>query len=120
MRVEAVGEPLRTYTALSDPDGEVVGRGVAEVIGFGRRLQHDPELRTRIDERSASLAVFLVDRYGKELTSVITQTIEQWDGREASRKIELHVGKDLQYIRINGTIVGGLVGVLIHTVAVLA
>jgi uncharacterized membrane-anchored protein YjiN (DUF445 family) len=62
--------------------------------------------------------VFFVDRYGRELTSVITQTVDQWDGREASRKIELQVGKDLQFIRINGTIVGGLVGVLIHTVAV--
>ncbi|WP_148574683.1 DUF445 domain-containing protein [Nocardioides caldifontis] len=106
--------------ALSDPDGEVVRRGVAEVIALGERLQGDPALRDRLDERGASLAVFLVDRYGKELTSVITQTIEQWDGREASRKIELHVGKDLQFIRINGTIVGGLVGVLIHTVAVVA
>jgi len=106
--------------ALSDPHGEVVKRGVVEVIALGQRLQQDPALRTRIDERSAALAVFLVDRYGRELTSVITQTIEQWDGREASRKIELHVGKDLQFIRINGTIVGGLVGVLIHTLSVVA
>jgi uncharacterized membrane-anchored protein YjiN (DUF445 family) len=106
--------------ALADPHGEVVKRGVVEVIAFGQRLQQDPELRSRIDGRGASLAVFLVTRYGKELTSVITQTVGQWDGREASRKIELHVGKDLQFIRINGTIVGGLVGVLIHTVAVLA
>jgi uncharacterized membrane-anchored protein YjiN (DUF445 family) len=104
--------------ALSDPHGQVVKRGVVEVIAFGQRLQQEPELRSRIDERGASLAVFLVNRYGKELTSVITQTIGQWDGREASRKIELHVGKDLQFIRINGTIVGGLVGVLIHTFTV--
>jgi uncharacterized membrane-anchored protein YjiN (DUF445 family) len=46
--------------------------------------------------------------------------VDRWDGKEAARKIELHVGRDLQFIRINGTIVGGLVGVLIHTVAVLA
>jgi uncharacterized membrane-anchored protein YjiN (DUF445 family) len=104
--------------ALSDPNGQVVKRGVVEVIAFGQRLQQEPELRSRIDERGASLAVFLVNRYGKELTSVITQTIGQWDGREASRKIELQVGKDLQFIRINGTIVGGLVGVLIHTFTV--
>ena len=55
-----------------------------------------------------------------ELTAVITHTIDRWDGKEAADKIELHVGRDLQFIRINGTIVGGLVGVLIHTVAVLA
>ena len=58
-------------------------------------------------------------RYGDELTAVITHTIERWDGKEAARKIELHVGRDLQFIRINGTIVGGLVGVLIHAVTVL-
>ena len=60
-----------------------------------------------------------MSRYGAELTAVITHTIERWDGKEAARRIELHVGRDLQFIRINGTIVGGLVGVLIHTVAVL-
>ena len=51
-----------------------------------------------------------------ELTAVITHTIERWDGKEAARRIELHVGRDLQFIRINGTIVGGLVGVVIHAV----
>ena len=58
----------------------------------------------------------VVDRYGEELASVITATVERWDGQEAARRIELHVGPDLQFIRINGTLVGGLVGVLIHAV----
>jgi uncharacterized membrane-anchored protein YjiN (DUF445 family) len=49
---------------------------------------------------------------------VITHTIERWDGKEAARRIELHVGRDLQFIRINGTIVGGLVGVVIHAVSI--
>ncbi len=105
--------------ALEERDGEIVRRGVAEVMAFGERLQSDEALRRRVDERAAGLAVFFVERYGSELTSVITQTIDQWDGHEASRRIELHVGKDLQFIRINGTIVGGLVGVVIHTVSVL-
>ena len=61
--------------------------------------------------------MWAVERYGDELTTVITHTIERWDGEEAARKIELHVGRDLQFIRINGTIVGGLVGVLIHAVS---
>jgi len=106
--------------ALEEQDGEIVRRGVAELVGFGQRLQSDAALRDRVDERAASLVVFFVDRYGRELTAVITHTIDQWDGREASRRIELHVGKDLQFIRINGTIVGGLVGVVIHTFTVLA
>ena len=87
---------------------------VREVQAYGVRLRTDDALRDRLDERAASLVVFLVDRYGRELTAVITSTIDEWDGDVASRKIELHVGKDLQFIRINGTIVGGLVGLLIH------
>ncbi len=64
--------------------------------------------------------MFAVSRYGAELTAVISRTIQRWDGKEAASRIELHVGRDLQFIRINGTVVGGLVGLLIHTVAVLA
>ena len=104
--------------ALSDRSGEIVERGVAEVQAYGHRLVEDEGRRERLDARAADLAVFLIDRYGRELTAVITTTIDEWDGKEASRKIELHVGKDLQFIRINGTIVGGLVGVVIHAVAV--
>ncbi len=57
--------------------------------------------------------------YRDEVATVVSETIERWDGEEASRRIELHVGRDLQFIRINGTVVGGLVGVLIHAVTVL-
>ncbi len=104
--------------ALADTDGEIVRRGVTEVQAYGHRLVADADRRERLDARAADLAVFLIDRYGRELTAVITTTIDEWDGKEASQKIELHVGKDLQFIRINGTIVGGLVGLIIHTVAV--
>jgi uncharacterized membrane-anchored protein YjiN (DUF445 family) len=51
--------------------------------------------------------------------SVISDTIARWDGREAARRIELHVGRDLQFIRINGTVVGGLAGLAIHSVSLL-
>jgi uncharacterized membrane-anchored protein YjiN (DUF445 family) len=61
--------------------------------------------------------VWAVDRYGEELATVITATVERWDGEEAARRIELYVGRDLQFIRINGTIVGGLVGVAIHAIS---
>ena len=74
--------------------------------------------QTRLDGLAADAAVFVVDRYGTEVTAVITHTIERWDGKEAARRIELHVGRDLQFIRINGTVVGGLVGVAIHAVSV--
>jgi uncharacterized membrane-anchored protein YjiN (DUF445 family) len=106
-------------SALADQDGPLRHRGVLELTRFGARLVTEEKLRARLDGHAADLAVFVVGRYGDELTAVITHTIDRWDGKEAARRIELYVGRDLQFIRINGTIVGGLVGLLIHTVAVL-
>ena len=109
----------RALTAsLQDPQGAVRQRMLTEVSAFAERLSSDAELQTRLDGLAADAAVFVVDRYGAEVTAVITHTIERWDGREAARRIELHVGRDLQFIRINGTVVGGLVGVVIHAVSV--
>ncbi|MGA8987194.1 DUF445 domain-containing protein [Aeromicrobium sp.] len=105
--------------SLGDPEGAVRKRLLAEVCAFAERLTEETRLQVRLDGMATDAAVFVVDRYGAELTAVITHTIERWDGKEAARRIELHVGRDLQFIRINGTIVGGLVGVLIHTVAIL-
>ncbi|MGY2702642.1 DUF445 domain-containing protein [Nocardioides sp. HB32] len=104
--------------SLQDPSGAVRARLLAEVSSFSSRLLTDDVFRARLDTLAADAAVFAVDRYGAEVTTVITHTIERWDGKEAARRIELHVGRDLQFIRINGTIVGGLVGVLIHAVSV--
>jgi uncharacterized membrane-anchored protein YjiN (DUF445 family) len=105
--------------ALQDPHSELRSRLQAELVAFAERVTVDEDLRRRLDGTAADAAVFVVERYGAELTAVITHTIERWDGQEAARRIELHVGRDLQFIRINGTIVGGLVGVVIHAVAVL-
>jgi uncharacterized membrane-anchored protein YjiN (DUF445 family) len=106
-------------TSLRDREGAVRLRLLAEVGAFSDRLRTDGELRGKLDSTAADAAVFLVSRYGAEVTTVITHTIERWDGKEAARRIELHVGRDLQFIRINGTLVGGLVGVLIHAASVL-
>ncbi|MCW2761074.1 MAG: hypothetical protein JWR85_1275 [Marmoricola sp.] len=102
--------------ALEDADGPLRERAARELSLFGERLGHDDDLREKLDTWAADFVVWAIGRYGDELTAVITQTIERWDGKEAARKIELHVGRDLQFIRINGTVVGGLVGVVIHTV----
>lgn len=102
--------------ALADDQGPLRERARDELVAFGGRLRTDAALRARLDGTAADAAVFVVRRYGGELTAVITHTVERWDGREAARRIELQVGRDLQFIRINGTIVGGLVGVLIHAI----
>lgn len=103
--------------SLDDPDGAVRARLTIEVERFATRLGDDETLRRRLDGLAADGAVFVVERYGAELTGIITSTIDRWDGREAARRIELHVGRDLQFIRINGTIVGGLVGLFIHALS---
>ena len=108
----------RSPTSLADPEGAV--RAAAGAGGARRSPSGWPPTRRCAPASTRwppTLAVFAVERYGAELTAVITHTIERWDGKEAAARIELHVGRDLQFIRINGTIVGGLVGVLIHTVA---
>lgn len=61
-----------------------------------------------------SAAAYVVANYAPEITTLITDTVARWDTQEASRKIELAVGKDLQFIRINGTVVGALAGLLIY------
>jgi uncharacterized membrane-anchored protein YjiN (DUF445 family) len=105
--------------ALSDPEGALRTRVQSELEKFAQRVVSEQELRDRLDGYVADLAAFAVNRYGTELTAVIGHTINRWDGKETASRVELFVGRDLQFIRINGTIVGGLVGLVIHTVVVL-
>ena len=102
---------------LGDPLGVLRTRLARELQDLGARMVSDDVLRPRLDAWGADAAAVLVSRYGAELTTVISHTIERWDGRSAADRIELHVGRDLQFIRINGTVVGGLVGLLIHTLS---
>lgn len=105
--------------ALADPDGMVRERGLTEVRAFGRRLVEDASMSARFAGYVEDAVAYLVNRYGAELTTVISDTVNRWDGKETANRIELYVGRDLQFIRINGTVVGGLVGLVIHTVTVL-
>ena len=77
-------------------------------------LRDDAELRDKVDNWVIRGAQHLVTEYGTEATTIITDTIQRWDAQEASRRIELHVGRDLQFIRINGTVVGALAGSDLH------
>ncbi len=106
-------------SALRDEQGPLRERAQAELIHVAGEVSADSQWQDRLDGYVADLAAFLVDRYGQELTEVISQTINRWDGKETAQRVELFVGRDLQFIRINGTIVGGLVGLVIHTVVVL-
>ncbi len=105
--------------SLTDPDGPVQARLVRELRSLAERLETDAALRDTLTERLGTAAGALTVTFGRDIATVISQVIRSWDGREAAERIELHVGKDLQYIRINGTIVGGLAGLVIHAVSVL-
>ncbi|WP_295782794.1 DUF445 domain-containing protein [uncultured Microbacterium sp.] len=103
--------------SLADPDSALRRRASAALAEVGERLQHDPTLQKRVDGWVTDAAVFVVGRYRHDIASIITDTVERWDAEETTEKIELMVGRDLQYIRLNGTIVGALAGLVIFTVA---
>ncbi|WP_228454216.1 DUF445 domain-containing protein, partial [Streptomyces alkaliphilus] len=91
-------------------------RARTSVLSLGARLEADPRLRGKLDTWITNAAVHVVTGYRREITSLISDTVSSWDARHTSRKIELHIGRDLQFIRLNGTIIGALAGLVIHTV----
>lgn len=105
--------------AADDPNSELRLKFTSAVQEFGARLVSDTELAGKVNTWISNAAGYLVGTYKHEITSLISDTVERWDAAETSQKIELQVGKDLQFIRINGTVVGSLAGLAIFTVATL-
>lgn len=104
-------------SAVDDPDSELAVRFKATVRDFGSRLVNDDELAGKVNTWVGDAASYLVRTYRSDIAGVITDTVARWDAEETSQKIELQVGKDLQFIRINGTVVGSLAGLAIFTAA---
>ena len=98
-----------------NPDAELRRAIEQSVIGFGESILKDDALARKIDGWAEDSARYLIASYGHEVSSLIADTIEGWDPTATSMRIEEQIGKDLQFIRINGTIVGGLVGLSIHS-----
>jgi uncharacterized membrane-anchored protein YjiN (DUF445 family) len=103
-------------TSAEDPGSDLRRRLGEAVQSFGVRLRDDPVLQERLDSWIASSAVEVVERSKGEVGDIIASTVARWDASEATRRIELQVGRDLQFIRINGTVVGGLAGLVIYSV----
>jgi uncharacterized membrane-anchored protein YjiN (DUF445 family) len=103
--------------AVDDPDSDLTIKFKAAVRDFGSRLVNDPELDGKVNAWIGDAAGYLVRTYRSDIAGVITDTVARWDAEETSQKIELQVGKDLQFIRINGTVVGSLAGLAIFTAA---
>ena len=103
--------------AAEDPSSELRRRVHDGLMGFGGRLIEDAELRSKVDNWLQGVAGYVLANYRGEITTLITDTVQRWDAQETARKVELQVGRDLQFIRINGTVVGALAGLAIHTIS---
>jgi len=82
----------------------------------GQTLLADPQLQEKGDSAITTAVLAVVDQYREGVAQFIAHTVEQWDADATSRKIELAIGRDLQFIRINGTLVGGLVGLILYSI----
>ncbi|MCX4908373.1 DUF445 domain-containing protein [Streptomyces sp. NBC_00878] len=104
-------------SAAEDERSELRLRVRASLLSLGARMATDPKLQAKVDGWVEGAAVYVVTTYRDEITSLITDTVAGWDAEHTSKKIEAHIGRDLQFIRINGTVVGSLAGLLIYTVS---
>ncbi|MFF8903423.1 DUF445 domain-containing protein [Streptomyces olivaceoviridis] len=103
--------------AAEDERSELRTRVRAALLSLGARMATEPKVQDKVDSWVEGAAVHVVTTYRAEITSLITDTVAGWDPEHTTRKIEAHIGRDLQFIRINGTVVGSLAGLLIYTLS---
>ncbi|MFB6809888.1 DUF445 domain-containing protein [Streptomyces sp. NPDC056387] len=104
-------------SAAEDEQSELRLRVRSSLLSLGARLATDGRLQDKVEGWIEGAVVYVVTTYRAEITSLITDTVAGWDAEHTSRKVEAHIGRDLQFIRINGTVVGALAGLLIYTVS---
>jgi uncharacterized membrane-anchored protein YjiN (DUF445 family) len=104
--------------AARDPDKVMVGRFGEMLRQLGTTLQTDAELRRTINRFARRATVGATASYGDGIVKLVSETVRGWNAGKVTNRIENAVGRDLQYIRINGTVVGGLVGLVLHAIDV--
>jgi uncharacterized membrane-anchored protein YjiN (DUF445 family) len=104
--------------AARDPDAVLAGKVGDMATQLGQTLRDDAELRATVNRFARRAAVGVAASYGDQIVKLVSETVRGWDAQTITDRIEGAVGRDLQYIRINGTVVGGLVGLTIHAVDV--
>jgi uncharacterized membrane-anchored protein YjiN (DUF445 family) len=131
LKREVLGHPdLRRWTAslwtdvkaglrsqADDPASPLRARVADAIRAAGARLSTDTDLARAADELAERVVRLVAERFHDEIGSLVTATIARWDAAETSDKLELLLGRDLQFIRINGTVVGGIAGLAIHAVS---
>ncbi len=100
--------------AAERPESELRESIAVALSGFGERLATDSALASRVDGWIISIAGPIAGAARREIGTLIEVTVDRWDTEDASRRLEIWMGRDLQFVRVNGTLVGGLAGILIH------
>lgn len=103
-------------TASTDPSSDLRQRIDGVVVDAGGRVATDPELQAKLDQWLIAAVGHVADQFRDEVADLIATTVQRWDAEETADRLEAQVGKDLQFIRINGTVVGGLAGFAIHAI----
>ena len=101
----------------ADPDSDLRRWLESLTVRAGEVLRDDPAVRGKVDEALQRMTGHVVTHYAEDMAQVISATVERWDTAETSRRLELQVGRDLQFIRINGTVVGALAGLAIYAIS---
>jgi uncharacterized membrane-anchored protein YjiN (DUF445 family) len=106
LRSQAADDASRLRVQLADA-----------IVSGGQRPLGEPALAAKVDDAAEAAARYVVEHFGGEISELVSSTIARWDGEETSHRLELLLGPDLQFIRINGTVVGGLAGLCLHGIA---
>ncbi len=102
--------------AARNPDAVLAGK-LGEVLkSMGGTLEKDPRIRKAINQFARRAVAGMASGYGSSIVKLVSETVRSWDAQTVTNRLESAVGRDLQYIRINGTLVGGLVGLVLHLV----
>jgi uncharacterized membrane-anchored protein YjiN (DUF445 family) len=101
----------------ADPGSELRRTVQSLTVQVGTALRDDPSLQAKVEAGLQRMVGHVSARYGSDLAALISTTVARWDAEETGRRLELQVGRDLHFIRINGTVVGALVGVIIYAVS---
>ena len=118
-----MGERLRTgllkrlRAPARESGGEIGGQLGEALAELGATLRDDPRMQRQVNRFARRTLVGVATRYGDQIVRLVSETVKRWDAHTVTERIEGAVGRDLQFIRINGTFVGGLVGVVIHVIS---
>lgn len=99
-----------------NPDAAMQGQLGLSIRELGETLRSDPALQMQVNRLARRTAVGVAQRYGEQIVRLVSDTVKGWDAQTITNRVEGAVGRDLQFIRINGTLVGGLVGVMLHAI----